>query len=123
MTYYVHNVPGRLRVTVPAIKGNNFLCLDLEGQIGGMHGVKDVLVKPVTGSIVVTYDENLISKNDILAVLQDRGLFDPRLARDKRSDSELAGQKAGYAVCRAAIGWAVGKALEGNGLSFLAAFI
>jgi copper chaperone CopZ len=123
MAHYIHNVPGRIRVTLPALRCKDNACSELQAILEGMYGVKDAVVKPVTGSVVVNYDAGMIDGKEILTFLEERGYYNPALAAAKAGEAGSAADKAGHAICRAALGWAVGRALEGNGLSFLAALI
>jgi copper chaperone CopZ len=123
MAHYIHKVPGRIRVTLPALRRKDDFCRDLQAALEAMYGVNDAAVKPLTGSVVVNYDPDMIDGSEILSFLEERGYYNPALAELNGGDKGYKTDKAGEAICRAALGWVVGKALEGNGLSFLAALI
>ena len=123
MAHYIHNVPGRIRVTLSALRCKDDICRELQTILGGVYGVKDAVVKPLTGSVVVNYNSDMIDGDEILSFLEERGYYNPALAGSNAGDKVKKGDKTGEAICRAALGWVVGKALEGNGLSFLAALI
>jgi copper chaperone CopZ len=123
MNYYLHNVPGRLRVKIPAIRCRQDDCLAVEDMLRDLDGVANVTVNPVTGSVLVNYDCGLIDPKDVLRLLEEKGYFDPSSAVTRETSLETMKEKARYAVGKAVFGWAVDRALEANGLSFLAAFI
>ena len=75
MAYYVHHVPGRLRVQIPALKKNVSKARQLELYLHGMHGVLKYEVSIVTGSIVTKYDVRLVSSTTILNSLRDGGFI------------------------------------------------
>lgn len=75
MAHYVHHVPGRLRVQIPALKKNVSKTRQLELYLNGMHGVLRSEVSIVTGSIVIKYDVRLISSTAILNSLRDQGFI------------------------------------------------
>jgi hypothetical protein len=75
MAHYVHHVPGRLRVQIPALKKNVSKARQLELYLNGMHGVLKSEVSIVTGSIVIKYDGGLVSSTTILNSLHDEGFI------------------------------------------------
>ncbi len=123
MAAYVHSVPGRLRVKVPEIRYRNDLCESIAREIDTESGVRSVAVNPLTGSIKIRYDESVTGKEDLLGLLQSQGYFDPH--RVSLSDGGLgaAAKRSSDALGRAVVSWALGKALEANGLGLLAALI
>ena len=51
-----HQVPGRLRMKIPAGKGNPELLKQISETFGAIPGIEQVTVNPATGSIVLHYD-------------------------------------------------------------------
>jgi hypothetical protein len=51
-----HQVPGRIRVKIPAAKGNAELLQQISETFGIIPGIEQVSVNAVTGSIVLVYD-------------------------------------------------------------------
>lgn len=76
MTYYIHDIPGRLRVKSPSIKRNRSAAEDVETMIGSILGVDKVNVNLTTGSLLVNYNPKLLKYNDIVNLLQRKGYFD-----------------------------------------------
>ena len=51
-----HQVPGRVRMKIPAGKGNPELLRQISETFGVIPGIEEVTVNPTTGSIVLYYD-------------------------------------------------------------------
>ena len=49
MDYYFHNVPGRLRIKTPRIKGDEDAALELQGWVRSMKGIRSAEANPLTG--------------------------------------------------------------------------
>jgi hypothetical protein len=123
MDCYIHDVPGRLRVKIPMIKCRKHRCERVQGLLADVEGIDRIAVNTITGSVLVHYDPDATSSGEILGRLDKSGYLDKAAAQSKRVPRRRTSGKAGDAVSRAFFGWAVGKALEGSGFSFLAALI
>lgn len=53
-----HQVRGRIRMKIPAGKGNPELLEQIKQTFGSIPGVDQVIVNPTTGSLVLHYDED-----------------------------------------------------------------
>jgi hypothetical protein len=53
-----HQVPGRVRMKIPAGKGNPELLKQISEVFGVIPGVEEVVVNPATGSVVLHYDRD-----------------------------------------------------------------
>src|ERR1700753_3217407 len=53
-----HQVPGRVRMKIPAGKGNAELLKQISEVFGVIPGVEEVVVNPATGSVVLHYDKD-----------------------------------------------------------------
>jgi hypothetical protein len=51
-----HQVPGRVRMKIPAGKGNPELLKQISDTFGAIPGIEQVTVNPTTGSVVLHYD-------------------------------------------------------------------
>ncbi len=123
MTCYIHSVPGRLRVKIPSVKGHAEQAGAIQAALESLEGIESIRVNTVTGSIVVKYDPESFLREEILSTLEENGWMNQeRIFKNDDSVFESS-SKAGRALGRAVCGWAVGRALEGTGFSFLAAFI
>jgi copper chaperone CopZ len=122
MEYYVHHVPGRLRVRIPAIRRNPGNAADIQCLLN-IPGVDNIKVNHLTGSVVVTFETGSITPEKLLAVLKQKGYYDDSRVVTCDEKIQRASTMAAAKVGRAVFGYAVGKALESSGLSLLAALI
>lgn len=51
-----HQVPGRVRMKIPAGKGNPELLKQISDTFGVIPGIEEVIVNPTTGSVILHYD-------------------------------------------------------------------
>ncbi|WJR81437.1 HMA2 domain-containing protein [Bradyrhizobium sp. NP1] len=51
-----HQVPGRIRMKVPSVKANPELAEQIKQTFAVIPGIEEVIVNPVTGSVVLHYD-------------------------------------------------------------------
>jgi Heavy metal associated domain 2 len=51
-----HQVPGRVRMKIPAGKGNPELLQQISEVFGVIPGIEEITVNPTTGSVVLHYD-------------------------------------------------------------------
>jgi hypothetical protein len=123
MDPYIHSVPGRLRVKVPMIRHQKSKGQKILALLENLDGIDQTTVNTLTGSVVINYDDEIINVKQILDILKRHNYFDASMALSMDKHIQKAATKAGQKFGRAAFGWAVGKALEANGMSFLAAFI
>lgn len=73
MSHYIHNLPGRLRVKSPTLKRNEGPARQAKDHIDRVHGVLASEVNPVTGSLLIRYDANLVNAQTLLDSLRDLG--------------------------------------------------
>jgi copper chaperone CopZ len=123
MKYYLHDVPGRLRVRSPLLAGNQIKCREAEELLEYYTGVNSVEVKPITGSVTVEYDPRCTSSEELVEQLQLNGLFESDKAMSNQEFFQSTAAKAGEAVGKGIFGWAVGQAAQKAGLSFLAVLV
>ncbi|HID30484.1 MAG TPA: cation transporter [Desulfobacterales bacterium] len=123
MYYYVHNVPGRLRVKIPMIRKDPERGEQVEALLENLDGVDSVVLNGVTGSVVIYYDAERLEAGEILDRLKEHGYFDESRAMHSDDYLKSAFETAGGAVGRVLFGWAVGKAFEGSSLAFLTVLI
>jgi hypothetical protein len=51
-----HQVPGRVRMKIPAGKGNPDLLKEISDVFAAIPGIQEIIVNPTTGSLVINYD-------------------------------------------------------------------
>ena len=79
MSYYIHAVPGRLRIKSPFIKGKNRV-VEVEGLLATIHGINSFDINTLTGSILVNYNPEVVTSKKIISILGKAGYFDPSKA-------------------------------------------
>lgn len=123
MRYYMHSIPGRLRVKIPAIKRHPERAKAIQDFLKGLNGIESIRANTITGSVVVKYEPGRSLSERIPSILTENGLFDKTKTFGMDHAVFESGSKAGQALSKAFAGWAVGRALEGTSLSFLAVLI
>ncbi len=96
MADFVHHVPGRLRVRIPALKRNEAEARAALRLIEAACGVMATKANLLTGSLTARYDSRLTSGAALLAILHDAGYRWPA------SDAEAAAMAAACATQTAA---------------------
>lgn len=122
MGSYMHNVPGRLRVKTPSLKSTSAGADEITDCFGHLDGIRGVNLNPVTGSVVIHYDPDLLGCDEILQALKEKGHFNESMLLSQ-TYRQQAISKTAHTVGKVLFGWAVGKALENSGLSFLTVLI
>jgi len=123
MSYYIHNVPRRLRIKRPSIKKNANVANELKMALSTMNGIATVDINLTTGSLLVNYNPKMASHKDIISLLQRKGYFDTTKAATNDQYIHSAASKAGHVVGKAVLGAFVQEALEGSALSLLAVLL
>ena len=80
MGYYMHDLPGRLRIKTPVMKNDKEAACAVEALLLAVAGVGSVAVNTTTGSCLVNYDPKEAKCDDIISVLIRTGYFDPSKA-------------------------------------------
>jgi len=68
---YYHNRDGRIRIKVPEVKGCPEMAGELESQSVKLNGVGHVQVNPLTGYVLVLFDDQVVSHYQVFAVIHD----------------------------------------------------
>lgn len=122
MSYYMHSVPGRLRIKTPMIK-NNKLAAHVEKFLRQINGVESLVTNSLTGSITITYDREKVTSQKLLDTLKTRGIFDPSKALSNDQYIHSTASKAGNIVYKALLGTIVEQTLQGSPLALLGLLI
>lgn len=120
---YLHHVPGRIRIKIPGLKRFPRRSEEIRRLLSGMDAVYSVTVSTLTGSVLIQYDADRAGMEEILETLNRHGALDASGFHPLQERVEDTGTRAGKAVRKAMVSWVVGRVLDANGLSFLAAFI
>jgi len=122
MDHYVHHVPGRLRVKIPMLKSQPRVEQEIR-EVLDLYGVIEVRIKTITGSVLIHYDPECLQFKQLMKALSGNGYFDDTGAVKIDDKMSKASSKARATAGKVLFGWGLGKALEANGLSLLAALI
>jgi hypothetical protein len=75
MEYYIHYVPGRIRIETPVIRGNPVRADQFQKFIKGLEGITAVETHTVTGSALLYFDENKINCEQVICILEKHSFF------------------------------------------------
>ncbi len=123
MAVYLHEVPGRLRIQIPALKRSPLRAQQVQDLLEDLSGIKSTSVNTVTGSIIIHYDPDILHSGAILTLLSREEYIDLASAVPSHQYVETALSKAGQVASKALLGFALDRALQGSPLSILTAFI
>lgn len=119
MSYYIHNVPGRLRIKSPVIKNNKTVADELRKNLSILYGIATVDINLITGSLLINYNPKVIKYIDIVEILQRKGYFDMSKAITNDEYLYRAASKAGTIIGKSIFSTFTGMALQETPLSFL----
>jgi len=123
MSYYMHNVPGRLRIKSPVIKNNKKMANEVKKTLDMLPGIAAVDINLTTGSLLINYNSKSVNHMDIVDILQRNGYFDASKAVNNDEYIHRAASKAGAFIGKSIFSTFAGMALEGTPLAFLAVLI
>ena len=123
MSYYLHHIPGRMRVKIPLLKERPAVVAEIQERLQTMDGVERVQINIITGSVLIYYDPDVVQSNQLIQMLKNHDYFDETMAVSHDDYMRDAAARATRKIGKVVFGWAVGKTLEANGLAFLAALI
>jgi hypothetical protein len=73
--HIAHSSPGRIRVKIPAHRGNTVVLEGLCGHLRNYPGVSSAAANPITGSILILHETD---PEAIMAYARTQGLFSPQ---------------------------------------------
>ena len=76
MDYYIHDIPGRLRIESPVLKNNEAHAQKFEVFVKSIPGVTSVEMKVDIGSAIMHYDRTRIDHTTLIGLLDKSGYFD-----------------------------------------------
>ncbi len=123
MSYYIHHVPGRLRIKSPVIKNNKFVAEELKKCLSTLYGIATIDINTTTGSLLINYNKRAINYNEIINLLERKGYFDSSKALTNDDYLHQAASKAGAVIGKSIFSTFTGMALKETPLSFLAILI
>lgn len=75
MKYYIHHVPGRMRIESPVLHDNPVKANEFEKFIEGINGISAIDIHTVTGSAVIHFDEKIINCEQLIGILERKDYF------------------------------------------------
>ena len=63
--YILHDIPGRLRVHIPALKRNQDY-KEIQTMFSSLRGIQDVRIQPIIQTMLIQYKSDEISRNHLL---------------------------------------------------------
>jgi hypothetical protein len=123
MSYYLHELPGRVRIKIPTLKRNPQEATRLQNFLEEIAGIESASINTVTGSVLIKFDEIAINPHEIMHLLTHEGFIDLAKLITSRQDFEDGFSRAGAVASRALLGLVIGKAVEGTPLTLLTALI
>ncbi|MFZ3064047.1 MAG: HMA2 domain-containing protein [Nitrospirota bacterium] len=123
MSYYIHNIPGRLRIKTPLIKKNQSIAEDVKNLLRPIIGISSTSFNLITGSIVINYNHKVITSKEIVNTLNYAGYFDLSKAITNDEYIKTAAASMGQVVVKTLFGTFIESALEGSALSFIAILV
>ncbi|MGF1615017.1 MAG: HMA2 domain-containing protein [Gammaproteobacteria bacterium] len=124
MAEYVHHVPGRLRVKCPTLKGNAARAETATQLLRSQEGIASCEVNPVTGSVLVRYDEANTNVYRVLDVLQRGGYIGSGIdlhAQDRSLEDTVSG--VGKMVSKAVVTAMVERMVERSAVALVGAIL
>jgi hypothetical protein len=76
MSYYLHNVPGRLRLKTPHIKGDKKKAEEIQNFLSQIPGIQSTSTNTITGSLAIHYNPKIVFPKSITDKLNQAGYFD-----------------------------------------------
>jgi hypothetical protein len=73
MSHYVHSIPGRLRVRSAAFRNHPQNAKAARSLLGDLEGVRSVDANLITGSLLIRYDEKIVTAARVLGALLAEG--------------------------------------------------
>ena len=114
MGTYVHHVPGRLRVKLPALGRDPRLSGTVREAVEAIEGVTTATVNLRSRSLIVRYDSRSVTAEAVLDCLKTAGFLS--FARPQPSGSgivHIVGAAAGHAIFGAFLKTGFEKSLSG----------
>ena len=116
MSYYVHNIPGRLRVRCAQLKRDTCKATNLCETLKTMVGVHKTELNQKAGSLLVHYDSEQLTADDILYVAHKAGCLEQIISKSRASSRPIS-TAAGIMLGNALFGTVVKKSVEASMLS------
>lgn len=121
MSYYIHSVPGRLRVQASRLRHASCNVQQLCTAFKELSGIQNHKFNRKAGSILVQYDETEVTAQDIMYQMHKAGCLDAQFMMT--SNTHSAANRVGSLLGNALFGTLVKKGLETSVTSLAKALI
>jgi hypothetical protein len=113
-----------MRIKIRSLKHRPDKVAAVQSLFDDLPAVIGAKASDITGSLLLVYDPDLIDPLELVALLRQNGYLRENAGRlVNRAAQPGVATRLTRTVGKAAVSWAVGKALESNGLGLLAALI
>jgi copper chaperone CopZ len=73
--FYIHNVPGRVRIKTDVLRKNSGAADEIRKALSVIRGIGTVDINLTTGSILIHYNYEVVSCEEIVRLFENRGFF------------------------------------------------
>jgi hypothetical protein len=70
MDYYIHHIKGRIRLKTPVLKNNIDNKQIILNLFESLYGIIGISVNTLTGSVVIHYEPDIFTREDIIGMLK-----------------------------------------------------
>ena len=117
--FYIHNVPGRVRIMSDVIKRNPRVTDEVRLGLSSLAGVGTVSINLTTGSVLIYYNPRAVRVVDIVAILERKGYFDRTKAISNDEYLRDSFSKIGEIAVKTVVETFIGNTMGNMPLSFL----
>ncbi len=82
----VSSTPGRVRIAAEGLKGSARLARRIEGRVGQLPGVERVSASPITGKVLVVFDQDRLGVVEVSRAVRMAGMALRVAAPDSRHE-------------------------------------
>ena len=104
MNYYIHDIPGRLRIESPVLKNNEANARSFEAFVRNIPGVTSVEMKVDIGSAIMHYDRSRMDHTKLIELLDKSGYFDHLRAKTLDDRIKEGVEEVADVAIKAAVG-------------------
>ena len=123
MKHYIHHVPGRVRMKNPDFKGNTTLLQEVASCFQGQEGIEGIETNPLTGSVVILYDQQIMPVLHMANLLQECKYIDHKQVIGLDQSMQKSFSQAGRYMGKIGLSLVADWALSGTRLSLVTALL
>ncbi len=123
MKHYIHHVPGRVRMKNPEFKGNITLLQEVASCFQGQEGIEGIETNPLTGSVVILYDQQIMPVQHMANLLEECKYIDHQQVIGLDQSLQKSFSQAGRYMGKIGVSLVAEWALSGTRLSLVTALL